>query len=95
MSCRNKTNSFHFPVNGVGGFSLIFSEAPVVIVIVAMVSAMVFPCIVVGKVSSIEYRGIRFRVSRCQSIRVCCKDIGMVVCEFTLLLDFEMLRLNI
>jgi hypothetical protein len=54
----NKTNSFCFPVNGVGGFSLIFSEAPVIVV--AMVSAIVSPCIIVVKVLSIEvseYRG--------------------------------------
>jgi hypothetical protein len=82
----NKTNSFYFPVNGVREFSLIFSEAPVVVV--AMVSAIVSPCIVVVKVLSI-------RVTRCQSIGMRCKNMGAVICEFTLLLDFKTLRLNV
>jgi hypothetical protein len=58
----NKMNSFHFPVNGVRGFSLIFSEAPVV---VAMVLAIVSPCTVVVKVSSIGVSSIG--VSECLS----------------------------
>jgi hypothetical protein len=69
-------------VKGVGGLSLILSEAPVVIV-VAMVSAIVSPCVVVGKGCQ------RIRVLWYQSIGVHCKDTGTVVCEFQLLLDFK------
>jgi hypothetical protein len=53
----------------------------------------------VGKVSGVissiveasRYRGVR--ILWCQSIGVRCKDMGMVVGEFQLLLDFKTLRL--
>jgi hypothetical protein len=65
----NKTNLFCLPVNGVKGLSLILSEAPI-IVVVATVSAIVSPCVVVGKVPVLfvvvsKFQS-RFSVSRYQ-----------------------------
>jgi hypothetical protein len=49
----------------VGGLSLILSEAPAIIV-VAMMSAIVSPCVVVGKVLFVRVSNLE--VSRYQSI---------------------------
>jgi hypothetical protein len=49
----------------------------------------------------VKYRGVISKyhccieVSGCQSVLVRCKDTGAVVGEFTLLLDFKTLRLNV
>jgi hypothetical protein len=52
-------NSFCFPVKGVGGFSLMISEAFGVVVVVTMVSAIVSSCISVD----IVCRGVKVSVS--------------------------------
>jgi hypothetical protein len=94
--------SLHFPVKGVGGLSLIFSEV-VIVIMFAMVSAIVFLCryrlswcqsfgpwcrgIKYCQVKVSRYRFVR--VSWCQGIGVRCKDMGAFIGESTLLLDFE------
>jgi hypothetical protein len=96
-------NLLRFFVKGVGGFSLMVSEA-FIVVVVATVSGMVYSlyrcryrlswCQSFGlsvEVSSIvesKYRGVK--VSRC-AVRI----LGVVVGEFTLLLDFKRLTENI
>jgi hypothetical protein len=79
-------NSFCFPVNGVGGFSLIFSEA--LVIVVAMVSAIVFPCIVVVKVLSVGVSGIRVS---CQSIVVVSRYRGVRVSQCTVKIRVRLL----
>jgi hypothetical protein len=51
----NKMKSLRFPVKGVGGLSLMFSEAFGVVIVVAMVSAIVSSI-------GIVYRGVRVLV---------------------------------
>jgi hypothetical protein len=92
----NRIKSLRFPVKGVGGFNLTFSE--VFVVVVSVFSAIVichlsrcqsfiFGVKVSGVVES-RFRGVR--VSGCT-----CKDTGAFVGESTLLLDFEMLKKNV
>jgi hypothetical protein len=108
----NKMKSLRFPVKGVGGLSLTFSEAFGVVIVVTMVSAIVSSlywcryCLwcqgFVSRCRGIKYRqsqslkiSVFVRVSWCQGVRVRCKNTGMVVGEFTLLLDFKTLKLNV
>jgi hypothetical protein len=84
----------------IGGLSLILSEALVVIV-VAMVSAIVLLVLLWSRYRcrGVKYQGVVSKychcieVSGCQSVSVHCKDTGMVIDEFQLLLDFKTLRL--
>jgi hypothetical protein len=99
--------SLRFPVKGVSGLSLIFSEAFGVVVamvsaMVAMVSAMVSSvsvlvsrCQVCQVLSSQGLEGSVYqsiKVLWCQGVGVHCKDTGVFVGESTLLLDFRMLK---
>jgi hypothetical protein len=88
--------SLHFPVKGVSGFNLTVSE--VFSIVVAMVSGIVSSLLVsfvilsgcqsfilgVKVLGVVESRFHGVKVSGCA-----CKDTGMFVGEFTLLLDFK------
>jgi hypothetical protein len=93
--CINRIKSLRFPVKGVGGLSLIFSEA-FGVVVVAMVLAMVFSCCWCRY--RFQYQGVKYRrvkVSWYQGVGVRCKDTGTFIGEFTLLLDFKRLTKNV
>jgi hypothetical protein len=67
-------NSFHFPVKGVSGFSLIISEAFDVIVVVAMVLAIVFFLVSV----SVLFVVVSKFWSQCRGI---CYDFEQCICD--------------
>jgi hypothetical protein len=87
--------SLHFPVKGVGGLSLIFSEAFVVIVVVSAMVSSWCQSFDFGVSSIVESRSQGIGLSECQGVGVRCKDTGAFVDESTLLLDFGMVRQNV